>query len=268
MLARYTDVLTTFYSLYNSVMKIVYIAAHCCIIALIRCNGQIASTYDRDQDGFPHWKFLVVPCAVLATLTHLISGMGLDRFLYQGCYVQGCNRLFLYVQELLWMFSIYLEAVAIVPQLSLLRKYRIVDNLTGNYVFFMGVYRFLYIINWVYRAYYEPWYRHHYVVYACGCLQVALYMDFFYYWFTSKIQGRELRYGEDGDEEYDCDVNELRDYDNSTALIDGADLRLRSKPASTGVAEGTERPKPNPPGVDEEIKRLIEEEWGEGATLW
>jgi len=253
-------VLTTFYSLYNSVMKIVYIAAHCCIIALIRCNGQIASTYDRDQDGFPHRKFLVAPSLLLALVLAITGGQSY----MVAAVVGGIYSL----QELLWEFSIILEAVAIVPQLSLLRKYRIVDNLTGNYVFFMGVYRFLYIINWVFRAHYEPGYRHHYVVYACGCLQVALYMDFFYYWFTSKIQGRELRYGEDGDEEYDCDVNELRDYDNSTALIDGADLRLRSKPASTGVAEGTERPKPNPPGVDEEIKRLIEEEWGEGATLW
>lgn len=51
--------------------------------------------------------------------------------------------------QLLWTFSIYLEAVAIVPQLIVLQRYREVENLTGNYIFFLGAYRALYILNWV-----------------------------------------------------------------------------------------------------------------------
>lgn len=82
-----------------------------------------------------------------------------------------------------WDFSIYLEPLAIVPQLIVLQRYREVENLTGNYVFFLGSYRFLYILNWVYRAYHETYYQHNYVVYICGVVQTCLYIDFFYYFF-------------------------------------------------------------------------------------
>lgn len=51
--------------------------------------------------------------------------------------------------QLLWTFSIYLEAVAILPQLIVLQRYSVVENLTGHYVFFLGAYRGLYILNWV-----------------------------------------------------------------------------------------------------------------------
>lgn len=80
-----------------------------------------------------------------------------------------------------WNISIYLESLAIVPQLIILQRYREVENLTGNYVFFLGAYRALYILNWVYRAYTEPFYKHNWVVYACGVVQTCLYLDFFYY---------------------------------------------------------------------------------------
>ena len=40
--------------------------------------------------------------------------------------------------QVLWTFSIYLEAVAILPQLVMLQNCGNVDNLTGHYVFFLG----------------------------------------------------------------------------------------------------------------------------------
>ncbi|KAL9665702.1 hypothetical protein QQ045_000021 [Rhodiola kirilowii] len=57
-----------------------------------------------------------------------------------------------------WAFSIYLEAVAILPQLVLLQRSGNVDNLTGQYVFFLGAYRALYILNWIYRYYTEKYF--------------------------------------------------------------------------------------------------------------
>ena len=39
---------------------------------------------------------------------------------------------------MLWTFSIYLEAVAILPQLVLMQRTQNIDNLTGNYVFLLG----------------------------------------------------------------------------------------------------------------------------------
>jgi ER lumen protein retaining receptor len=170
---RYLDLFTRYYSLYNSVMKILYIGTTASIIYMIKYQEPICSTYDKAQDTFLHWKYAVAPCGVLAVLTSVVS-YGLTGFT---------------IQELLWTFSIYLEAVAILPQLIVLQRYREVENLTGNYIFFMGAYRAMYILNWIYRAYHEPYYQHHYVVYFCGVLQTLLYVDFFYYYLTSKAKG-------------------------------------------------------------------------------
>ncbi|GAX26510.1 ER lumen protein retaining receptor [Fistulifera solaris] len=172
-LTRYLDLFTTFYSLYNSIMKILYIVSTASIIYTIKFQEPIKSTYDKSQDSFLYWQFAVAPCAVLASVTHLI-GSGISGFSFI---------------ELLWTFSIYLESIAILPQLIVLQRYREVENLTGNYIFFMGAYRFLYILNWIYRANFEAHYQHHWVVYICGVLQTLLYVDFFYYYFKSKKSG-------------------------------------------------------------------------------
>lgn len=172
---RYLDLFTTFYSLYNSVMKILYIAATAMIIYTIRFTQPFKSSYDKAQDSFLHYKFAVVPCAIIALLTHLIQHKGIGKPI-----------------DLLWLFSIYLESISILPQLIVLQRYREVENLTGNYVFFMGAYRFLYILNWIYRSYHEALYQHHFVVYFCGVLQTLLYVDFFYYYIKSKAKGSKF----------------------------------------------------------------------------
>jgi len=170
---RYLDLFTQFYSVYNSVMKVLYIASTASIVYMIRLSQPICSTYDKAQDTFLHWKFAAAPCAVIATITALMGG--------------GFRSTTM--MDILWTFSIYLEAIAILPQLIVLQRYREVENLTGNYIFFMGSYRALYILNWIYRAYTEKHYQHHYVVYFCGVLQTCLYADFFYYYAMSKAKG-------------------------------------------------------------------------------
>ena len=91
--------------------------------------------------------------------------------------------------ELLWTFSMYLEVIAILPQLIVLQHYHELEKLTGYYIFLMGSYRALYIVNWIYRAHTEPHYKHHWVVYFCGVMQTLLYADFFYYYLKAKSSG-------------------------------------------------------------------------------
>jgi len=172
---RYLDLFTKFYSLYNSCMKVLYIVTTASVINTIRFREPIASTYDRTQDSFLHWKFAVLPCVIIAGITHLLQA----------------NKIYDII-DLLWTFSIYLESIAILPQLIVLQRYREVENLTGNYIFFMGAYRALYILNWIYRARHEPYYQHHFVVYFCGVLQTLLYVDFFYYYVKSKAKGNKF----------------------------------------------------------------------------
>lgn len=48
------------------------------------------------------------------------------------------NVLHIKMDQVMWTFSLYLEAVAILPQLVLLQRTRNIDNLTGQYVFLLG----------------------------------------------------------------------------------------------------------------------------------
>ncbi len=50
--------------------------------------------------------------------------------------------------DFLWSFSIWLEAVAILPQLAMIARIREVENITAHYVLFLGFYRIMYIFHW------------------------------------------------------------------------------------------------------------------------
>jgi ER lumen protein retaining receptor len=71
---RYLDLLTSFYSLYNSIMKVLYISATAYVIFMVYKTEPFRTEYDRSQDSFLHWQFAVAPCAVLALVTVLIQG--------------------------------------------------------------------------------------------------------------------------------------------------------------------------------------------------
>ena len=89
---------------------------------------------------------------------------------------------------MVWAFSIYLEAVAILPQLFLLQKQGEVENLTSHYVFALGAYRGLYLLNWIFRYFTEDDYVQR-IVWFAGVVQTALYCDFFYHYYQSKKGG-------------------------------------------------------------------------------
>jgi ER lumen protein retaining receptor len=165
---RYLDLLWSFVSVYNSVMKITYIAATSYAIYLIRFKSPLAETYDRTVDNFPYEKFLLGPCAILA----LISTRDFS------------------ISEILWTFSVWVEAVAIIPQLVLLQQGREVENLTSNFVAAMGAYRLLYILNWAHLYFSDQQVLLSAVI--GGVVQTGLYVDFFYYYARSKWYGQKL----------------------------------------------------------------------------
>ena len=83
---------------------------------------------------------------------------------------------------MLWAFSIWLESVAILPQLFMLQRTGEAETITTHYLFAMGIYRALYVLNWFYRYFADdyidpiPW--------VAGTLQTILYSDFFYIYYT------------------------------------------------------------------------------------
>jgi ER lumen protein retaining receptor len=163
---RYLDLFTTFYSVYNSVMKVVYLAASFATLYLMYVKFK--ATYDHNHDTF-RLEFLILPAAGLALIiNHEFS-----------------------VIEVMWTFSIYLEAVAILPQLFMVSKTGEAESITSHYLFALGSYRALYIVNWVYRYYSEGFYDM--IATLAGIVQTVLYCDFFYLYITKVLKGKKLQ---------------------------------------------------------------------------
>ncbi|ANQ08934.1 ER lumen protein-retaining receptor [Plasmodium coatneyi] len=169
-LCRYIDLFFVFVSFYNTVMKITFIVTIAYTIYLIRFKLPISQTYNRKVDNFKSEKYLIPPCIVLSLLT--------------------CKTYNLY--NILWSFSIWLESVAILPQLVLLEKQREVENITSHYVITMGMYRAFYILNWIYRYFFDDKPYVNVVGWLGGLIQTLLYIDFFYYFAMAKWYGKKL----------------------------------------------------------------------------
>lgn len=164
---RYLDLFTNIYSTYNTILKIVFLASTGYTLYLV--GHRHRATYDREND-YLRLEFILIPSAVLsfAFASERLSPI-----------------------DVLWTFSIIVESVAILPQIFLLQKTGEVENLTADYIVALGLYRALYMLNWIYRWFTEPGYSA-WVVWIFGTIQTALYVDFFYYYFISRLQGKKL----------------------------------------------------------------------------
>jgi len=165
-LTRYLDLFTNFISLYNTAMKIFFLISSIGTIYLMFLKFK--ATYDHNHDTF-RVEFILLPTAVLSlVLNHEFS-----------------------VMEILWTFSIYLESLAILPQLFMVTKTGEAESITSHYLFALGMYRALYILNWIYRYYFEGFYD--IIAIVAGCVQTFLYCDFFYLYVTKVLKGKKLQ---------------------------------------------------------------------------
>ena len=80
---------------------------------------------DRESDALPHY-YLYGGALLAAIIIH-----------------KSLNPM-----DFLWSFSIWLEALAILPQLYMINKLRDIENITAHYVLFLGLYRGFYIFHW------------------------------------------------------------------------------------------------------------------------
>ncbi|KAL4239829.1 ER lumen protein-retaining receptor 2 [Mactra antiquata] len=162
---RYLDLFTSFISVYNTCMKVFFISSSYVTVYFI--YQHFKATYDSNHDTF-RVEFLVVPVGGLAFLVnHEFSPL-----------------------EILWTFSIYLESVAILPQLFMVSKTGEAETITSHYLFALGSYRALYLLNWIYRYYFEGFFD--LIAVVAGCVQTILYCDFFYLYITKVLKGKKI----------------------------------------------------------------------------
>ncbi|TKX27408.1 ER lumen protein-retaining receptor [Elsinoe australis] len=168
-ITRYLDLLWTSptHSLYNTFFKLAYISSSSYVIYLMM--NDYKPTHDPNLDTFK--------------VQYLIAGSAVMAILFPYKYSLG---------EILWAFSIWLESVAILPQLFMLQRTGEAETITTHYLFALGAYRALYIPNWFYRYFFEvPRYFDPIAVVA-GIVQTVLYSDFFYIYYTKVLQGQKF----------------------------------------------------------------------------
>uniref|UniRef100_A0A5S6MKB9 ER lumen protein-retaining receptor n=1 Tax=Xenopus tropicalis TaxID=8364 RepID=A0A5S6MKB9_XENTR len=162
---RYLDLFTVFISAYNTVMKIVFLV--CAYVTVYLIYGKFRKAYDSENDTF-RLEFLLVPVIGLSFLEN-----------YEFTPL-----------EILWTFSIYLESVAILPQLFMISKTGEAESITTHYLFFLGLYRVLYLANWIWRYHTEKFYDQ--IAVVSGVVQTIFYFDFFYLYITKVLKGKKL----------------------------------------------------------------------------
>ncbi|KAH3902506.1 Erd2p SCDLUD_000083 [Saccharomycodes ludwigii] len=170
-LARYLDLLTFhFISFYNTIFKIFFITSSIYTVMLIqRCKVKNPIAYSDmiSKDSFKIQYILLVSLA-----------LGLI-FNYKFSFLQ-----------VMWSFSIWLESVAILPQLFMLSKAKQATTLTTHYIFALGLYRALYIPNWIWRYMFEE--RFEKISFVAGFIQTLLYSDFFYIYYKRVLKGKNF----------------------------------------------------------------------------
>lgn len=124
-LSRYLDLFTTFVSVYNTFMKVVFIGSSLGTLYLMYLKFR--ATYDHNHDSF-RIEFLLLPCFVLGLLINHefsvqeVSGAKLALRMWLSAQEQIYQWKHSFRFKIMWTFSIYLESVAILPQLFLVSK--------------------------------------------------------------------------------------------------------------------------------------------------
>ncbi|CAG9821443.1 unnamed protein product [Phaedon cochleariae] len=149
---RYLDLLFNFVSVYNTIIKIHYISLTAATAVTIFCIFIFyRKTYQWKDDTFLT-EILIVPSMILAvTINHENTPT-----------------------KILWTFSIYLEALAIIPQFYMILKTKMLTKHVLIYLVALGLYRTFYIPNWIYRYLSEGHYDE--IADSAGIAYVLIYL--------------------------------------------------------------------------------------------
>lgn len=163
-LFRYSDIFFIKQtSAWNLIFKFLYIGLCSYSIYLIRFQRPISVSYEAMLDKFPH-RTILLPVAVLL-------GLVLQDYSIWGAQYPFYHKVY--------NITVVLEAMAIIPQLALLRRIQEIEIVTGSYIFFLGIYRGIYLLSWVWRMVeYHQYFASVYIKFIFGTIQFLLYGDF------------------------------------------------------------------------------------------
>lgn len=153
---------------YNFIFKVLFITSQGYTLYLM------TTTYKPTND----------PSTDTFRVQYLLAGAAILAVLFPYYYT---------VMEILWAFSIWLESVAILPQLFMLQRTGEAETITTHYLFALGIYRALYIPNWIYRYVTEPDRNIDWIAVVAGIIQTILYSDFFWIYYKKVLKGAKFK---------------------------------------------------------------------------
>jgi hypothetical protein len=178
---RYLDIFHTsatedWWHRWNFTLKIFYTLSSFYIIFLM------TSVYARTREREKAWKYGLY-CLLGALLISPFWWLIFRKTILW----QGSGFL-----KFLWVFSEILEAVCIIPQLVLLRQTTVPTVIGSFYLVALGLYRFLYVLNWIDRAINEGHKYSDPTSWVWGTIQTALMIDFgWVYWTRQRVKLRK-----------------------------------------------------------------------------
>ncbi|KAH9906503.1 ER lumen protein retaining receptor-domain-containing protein [Xylariomycetidae sp. FL2044] len=162
--SRYTDFFKES-SWWNYLFKLFYVTSSIYIIAIMRW------LYPRTREREVSWK---LGGAIL------VGSLCLSPFVMLALESRSRWSFFTWI----WDFSEILESVCVLPQLLLLRQTTVPTVIDSFYLIALGSYRALYILNWIWRGLDPNDRPPNPVSIVFGIIQTALYVDFFWVYYT------------------------------------------------------------------------------------
>ncbi|KAK6335814.1 hypothetical protein TWF730_003191 [Orbilia blumenaviensis] len=171
-LSRYVDIFWVSFGWWNTTLKIFYITSSSGILFLMM------RIFPRTREAQKAIRFGAYCLGGSLILTLPVTAL--------------LNGIFTFWENV-WVFSIVLESVCVLPQLLLLRRTTIPTVIDSYYLVALGSYRGFYILNWIWRysteSHFDP------VAVVFGVIQTTLYIDFAWVYYSRqriKLRGGAL----------------------------------------------------------------------------
>mmetsp|Transcript_23116 Transcript_23116/g.75364 ORF Transcript_23116/g.75364 Transcript_23116/m.75364 type:complete len:273 (+) Transcript_23116:1-819(+) len=131
-------------------------------------------TYNSDLDSF-NVLYIIGPCALLAFVAH-----------------PGFDTGHMFFNRVLWGFCVFIESVSVLPQLSMMQQAQVVERSLANYIFALGVARFLSCAHWLLQL--EYFFVAMGSIWGCAVVlsegvQTFILADFCYWYLKSLAEG-------------------------------------------------------------------------------
>ena len=162
----------------HTFLDLLTLAATIWVIYTMRIT--LRKTYNEQMDDF-HTVYILAPCVLAAVLVHPTTSHA-------------------YINRIFWAVCVYIEAVSVLPQLRMMQKAKTVERFTANYVFALGVARFLSCAHWVMQVFDAQSYLTTAVgsglwpvmVLLSEIVQTFILADFCYYYILSFAKGSRV----------------------------------------------------------------------------